>query len=332
MARRPEWAARDREGACSPRTASSGWTRATRKSSSSCPRSWPRSSRTTTWTACRATTGCRRCRSRAATRCRPRCLRTRARRRRPPSDFRDAAWVRWRAEKLSAIAERLYPGVKRRKPHALVSWSPSIFSFSLDDTCRTGPRGCAAATPISCTPRCIVATSRLMRRPSTRRPRRQLTPARRALMFPGMLIRIGSYVAPESLVRQWSRSTATRLPRRGVLLLRGPAPRQRAGSPGQLLKSHLRGPGRPHPSRSATDRGRAAPAPAREPAEARAARARRARSGRGAGAASPAPATLPYRWRRVDRPVWFRHALEIDEAWRGRTCGCPSTSPKACCT
>lgn len=51
----------------------------------------------------------------------------------PPSDPRDAAWVAWRAEKVGEFAERFYTELKERRPNLLVSISPAIYPWSLDN-------------------------------------------------------------------------------------------------------------------------------------------------------------------------------------------------------
>lgn len=51
----------------------------------------------------------------------------------PPLDFRETHWKYWRAVRLNAFAQRLYQKVKAIKPEIIVSWSPSIYPWSLDE-------------------------------------------------------------------------------------------------------------------------------------------------------------------------------------------------------
>ncbi|QDU72994.1 glycoside hydrolase family 10 protein [Mucisphaera calidilacus] len=51
----------------------------------------------------------------------------------PPADPRDPDWVRWRAEKVGDFAERFYRELKQKRPHLLVSISPAIYPWSLEN-------------------------------------------------------------------------------------------------------------------------------------------------------------------------------------------------------
>jgi len=51
----------------------------------------------------------------------------------PPVDYRDPDWVRWRAEKLTAVMTRLVHTVKALKPHCLISLSPNPYDFAYQE-------------------------------------------------------------------------------------------------------------------------------------------------------------------------------------------------------
>jgi uncharacterized lipoprotein YddW (UPF0748 family) len=51
----------------------------------------------------------------------------------PPLDFRENHWKYWRAVKLDEFAQQLYRRVKSIKSDVIVSWSPSIYPWSLDE-------------------------------------------------------------------------------------------------------------------------------------------------------------------------------------------------------
>ncbi|MEQ9453985.1 MAG: family 10 glycosylhydrolase [Phycisphaeraceae bacterium] len=51
----------------------------------------------------------------------------------PPADARDPDWVRWRAEKVGDFAERFYKELKEKRPHLIVSISPAIYPWSLEN-------------------------------------------------------------------------------------------------------------------------------------------------------------------------------------------------------
>ncbi|MBD1850873.1 glycoside hydrolase family 10 protein [Leptolyngbya sp. FACHB-711] len=48
----------------------------------------------------------------------------------PPSNPQDAAWVRWRADKITAFMTRLHKAVKERNPQAVFSVSPNYYDFA----------------------------------------------------------------------------------------------------------------------------------------------------------------------------------------------------------
>lgn len=51
----------------------------------------------------------------------------------PPMDFRETHWKYWRAVRLNSFVEKVYRRVKAFKPDVVVSWSPSVFPWSLDE-------------------------------------------------------------------------------------------------------------------------------------------------------------------------------------------------------
>ncbi|WP_448270949.1 glycoside hydrolase family 10 protein [Nostoc sp. DSM 114160] len=49
---------------------------------------------------------------------------------RPPKNSQDAAWVKWRADKITAFMGKLNQAVKQRKPQAIFSVSPNYYDFA----------------------------------------------------------------------------------------------------------------------------------------------------------------------------------------------------------
>lgn len=50
--------------------------------------------------------------------------------REPPTNPADAAWVKWRADQITAFMERLAAAVRKAKPGALISVSPNYYDFA----------------------------------------------------------------------------------------------------------------------------------------------------------------------------------------------------------
>lgn len=48
----------------------------------------------------------------------------------PPANPADAAWVKWRADKITAFMDRLSKAVRARRPGALISISPNYYDFA----------------------------------------------------------------------------------------------------------------------------------------------------------------------------------------------------------
>ncbi|MCS6813875.1 MAG: family 10 glycosylhydrolase, partial [Cyanobacteria bacterium] len=51
----------------------------------------------------------------------------------PPSNSQDPAWIRWRADKITAVAAQLFHTVKALKPRCLVSLAPNPYQFSYEN-------------------------------------------------------------------------------------------------------------------------------------------------------------------------------------------------------
>ena len=51
----------------------------------------------------------------------------------PPADFKDATWIQWRADKISAFSLRFVREVRAANPDLIISVSPAPYSWSLDN-------------------------------------------------------------------------------------------------------------------------------------------------------------------------------------------------------
>ncbi|MEN9919409.1 MAG: hypothetical protein RL662_1845, partial [Bacteroidota bacterium] len=57
----------------------------------------------------------------------------------PPNDYMDAAWLTWRADKLTAFLGELYNEVKAAKPNMIVSMAPSIHPWAKEEYLQDWP-------------------------------------------------------------------------------------------------------------------------------------------------------------------------------------------------
>jgi len=57
----------------------------------------------------------------------------------PPADIKDAAWLKWRANRLNKFMKRLFTEVKAAKPTIVISSSPSPYPWSLEEYLQDWP-------------------------------------------------------------------------------------------------------------------------------------------------------------------------------------------------
>jgi uncharacterized lipoprotein YddW (UPF0748 family) len=51
----------------------------------------------------------------------------------PPSDHKDLAWMRWRAEKVNEYAKRFVQEVRAKRPNLIISLSPAVYPWSWEN-------------------------------------------------------------------------------------------------------------------------------------------------------------------------------------------------------
>ncbi|MBC7617261.1 MAG: family 10 glycosylhydrolase [Pedobacter sp.] len=57
----------------------------------------------------------------------------------PPTDYKNAAWLTWRANLLTDFLVRLYQQVKAKKPNVMVTTAPSVHPFAKDEYLQDWP-------------------------------------------------------------------------------------------------------------------------------------------------------------------------------------------------
>jgi len=121
----------------------------------------------------------------------------------PPDDFRDPTWQRWRADKLSQFAHRLYAEVNMLKSDLVISWAPSIYPWSYDEYLQDWPAWLQHGDADVVIPQCYRYS--LADYQSTLNA---LIPAGLAIrpgdgiIFPGILMNVGDYTISEELLMQ----------------------------------------------------------------------------------------------------------------------------------
>ncbi|MDZ7402254.1 MAG: family 10 glycosylhydrolase [candidate division KSB1 bacterium] len=117
---------------------------------------------------------------------------------RPPKNFRDPDWQRWRADKLNAFGRRLYHEVKALKPGLIVSWAPSIYPWSYDEYLQDWPSWLSGGYADLVIPQCY-----RYELPAYRSTLDEIIPnflkisPSDKIIFPGVLMNVGDYVMSE---------------------------------------------------------------------------------------------------------------------------------------
>jgi uncharacterized lipoprotein YddW (UPF0748 family) len=63
--------------------------------------------------------------------------------REPPSDHKDAAWMRWRADKVNEYAQQFVAEVRARRPGLIISLSPAVYPWCYEHYCLEWPHWAA---------------------------------------------------------------------------------------------------------------------------------------------------------------------------------------------
>jgi len=120
----------------------------------------------------------------------------------PPKDCREANWLQWKANKLSAFGRQLYKAVKQENPSCLVTWSPSIYPWSKEQYLQDWPAWLKDGYADYIMPQLyrydIAAYEKILKELSSQVPAQQ-----KNKFYPGILTGLGNgYAADEHLVHQ----------------------------------------------------------------------------------------------------------------------------------
>lgn len=118
----------------------------------------------------------------------------------PPTNIRDAGWLKWRAQRLNRFMKRLYQEMKALKPGIQVTMSPSAYPWSLDEYLQDWPTWVDSSWVDAVIPQCyrydIAAyTATLAQQKSHYR-------STSIPLYPGVLVRSGTYQATAGFLSQ----------------------------------------------------------------------------------------------------------------------------------
>ncbi|MGE5353739.1 MAG: glycoside hydrolase family 10 protein [Acidobacteriota bacterium] len=119
----------------------------------------------------------------------------------PPENFRDAQWIDWRSGKLNDFMQRIYRSVKDIKPNVIVSMSPSIFPWSKEEYLQDWPQWLRQGVVDMVCPQLYRFDINEYVRALDEVVNSQINKKDLAKFYPGVLLKLGSYYAPEDYLK-----------------------------------------------------------------------------------------------------------------------------------
>ncbi len=121
---------------------------------------------------------------------------------RPPKNWKDSAWVQWRADKLSAYGKELYGKIKSENAKAVVSWAPSIYPWCKEQYLQDWPTWLNGGYADEVLPQVyrydIVAYEKTLKELSS-----QLTKEQKKKVFPGILTSLANgFLVTQQMLEQ----------------------------------------------------------------------------------------------------------------------------------
>ncbi len=123
-----------------------------------------------------------------------------------PANVQDAAWVAWRAAQLTRFLHRLTIMVKNTKPTCRVSMAPSVYPFSLTNYLQDWPAWVKNGDVDMVSPQIYRRDRAAYQNELDKIVNTQVSTGQKALVVPGVLLKVGSYVAPDSVLSQQIRA------------------------------------------------------------------------------------------------------------------------------
>ena len=117
-----------------------------------------------------------------------------------PNDPREAKWLQWKADKLSAFGKNLYNDVKKLKPNCIVSWAPSLYPWSKEQYLQDWPKWMEGGYADYIFPQLYRYNIKDYER-ILLELKNLLTPKQKEIVFPGILTSLadGYLIKPEML-------------------------------------------------------------------------------------------------------------------------------------
>jgi uncharacterized lipoprotein YddW (UPF0748 family) len=118
----------------------------------------------------------------------------------PPTNPSDAAWINWRAAKLTQIVKKIYTEVKAIKPSTVVSFSPSVYPWGKQEYLQDWPAWVDSGWVDVLIPQ--VYRYDITAYNNTLVQQKSYFKSSTTKFYPGVLLRVGSYIAPADFLSQ----------------------------------------------------------------------------------------------------------------------------------
>lgn len=118
----------------------------------------------------------------------------------PPNNPKDSAWVNWRAQILNDFMERMVDTLRQQNPELILSFAPSIYPWSKYEYLQDWPTWVENGWVDEIIPQVYRYDLKAYEKALTTILEEQISPAQRKILFPGVLLKVGDYVAADSLL------------------------------------------------------------------------------------------------------------------------------------
>lgn len=121
----------------------------------------------------------------------------------PPQNFKETQWLQWRADILTDFLTRLYQEVIAIKPNLVISISPSVYPWGLQEYLQDTQAWIDQGLVDLIHPQLYRRDFESYKQYIDRLITQQFTPLQLPFLVPGILIKVGSYrISPELLLQQ----------------------------------------------------------------------------------------------------------------------------------
>lgn len=120
----------------------------------------------------------------------------------PPENFRDSAWIEWRAKKLNEFARKVYEEVKTINPKMIVSMAPSIYPWSKEEYLQDWPEWLSSGNVDLICPQLYRYKFEDYEKLLLEIVTQQIEKKNLFKFYPGILLKVGSYYASPELLRK----------------------------------------------------------------------------------------------------------------------------------